>query len=164
MIPRAVDGIDLGSEDTDANKIPDYLQAENLPANPFNKGTVEQSAGKKLDINWNQVGAAAGDMYMNTAPKVTNFMNEKNAMNPEWDRAKLSALNRPSNTYDTMKQGLYDQAGNFIPNDIGNQVLNQNQTQIFSYGGKVYEIGGEVDLDDDEMEQLAAAGFKLSRV
>jgi hypothetical protein len=172
-IPKAVDGVDLGSEDTDANKIPDYLQAENLPANepsPFNKGTVEQSAGKKLDINWNQVGAAAGDMYMNAAGKVTNFMNKMNAVNPERDMAKLSALNRPSNTYDTMKQGLYDQAGNFIPNDIGNQVLNptdtnyNNQRQIFSYGGKVYEIGGEVDLEDDEMEQLAAAGFKLSRV
>lgn len=173
-IPKAVDGVDLGSEDTDANKIPDYLQAENLPANepsPFNKnGTVEQSAGKKLDINWNQVGAAAGDMYMNAASKVTNFANKMNAIDPERDMAKLSALNRPSNTYDTMKQGLYDQAGNFIPNDIGNQVLNStdtnynNQRQIFAYGGKVYEIGGEVDLDDNEMEQLAAAGFKLSRV
>jgi hypothetical protein len=173
-IPRADNGINLGSEDTDGNKIPDYLQFENLPANqpsPFgNNGTIEESAGKKLDINWNQVGAAAGDMYMNAAGKVTNFANKMNAMNPERDKAKLSALNRPSNTYDTMKQGLYDQAGNFIPNDIGNQVLNptdtmyNNQRQIFAYGGRVYEIGGEVDLADDEMEQLAAAGFKLSRV
>ena len=173
-IPRAVDGIDLGSEDTDANKIPDYLQFENLPANqpsPFgNNGTIEQSAGKKLDINWNQVGSAAGDMYMNGAGKVTNFMNKMHAMNPERDMAKMSALNRPSNTYDTMKQGLYDQAGNFIPNDIGNQVLNptdtyyNNQRQIFAYGGRVYEIGGEVDLEDHEMEQLAAAGFKFSRM
>jgi len=173
-IPRAEDGINLGSEDTDGNKIPDYLQFENLPANqpsPFgNNGTIEESAGKKLDINWNQVGAAAGDMYMNAAGKVTNFANKMNAMNPERDMAKMSALNRPSNTYDTMKQGLYDQAGNFIPNDIGNQVLNptdtmyNNQRQIFAYGGRVYEIGGEVDLADDEMKQLAAAGFKLSRV
>jgi hypothetical protein len=107
---------------------------------------------------------------MNTAAKVTNFANRMNAMNPERDMAKFSALNRPSNTYDTMKQGLYDQAGNFIPNDIGNQVLNptdtmyNNQRQIFAYGGRVYEIGGEVDLDDNEMEQLAAVGFKFSKV
>jgi hypothetical protein len=106
---------------------------------------------------------------MNGAGKLTNFMNKMNAMNPERDMAKGSALNRPSNTYDTMKQGFYDQAGNFIPNDIGNQVLNptnsnfNNQRQIFAYGGKVYEIGGEVELDDNEMQQLAAAGFKLSR-
>lgn len=174
MIPRANNGLDLGSEDADGNGIPDYLQASSLPANqpnPFNKtGTIEQSAGKKLDINWNQVAGAAGDMYMNTAAKVTNFANKMNAMNPERDMAKFSALNRPSNTYDTMKQGLYDQAGNFIPNDIGNQVLNptdtyyNNQRQIFAYGGRVYEIGGEVDLDDNELAELAAAGFKLSRV
>jgi hypothetical protein len=174
MIPKALNGVDLGSEDTDANKIPDYLQAENLPANkpnPFDKsGNLETSAGKKLDINWNQVGAAAGDMYMNTAAKVTNFMNKVNSINPERDNAKFSSLNRASNTYDQMKQGLYDQAGNFIPNDIGNQVLNptdtyyNNQQQIFAYGGRLYEIGGEVDLDDNEMQQLAAAGFKFSRV
>lgn len=170
-IPRAVDGINLGSEDVDGNKIPDYLQAENLPADPFsNNGTIEQSAGKKLDINWNQVGAAAGDMYMNGAGKVTNFMNKMHAINPERDKAKLSALNRPSNTYDTMKQGLYGQQGDFIPNDIGNQVLNptdtyyNNQQQIFSYGGKVYAIGGDVDLSEDEYNELLTAGFKLSRV
>jgi hypothetical protein len=169
-IPRAVDGMDLGSQDTNGNGIPDYLEAENFPANQPNlfdkSGTIEESNANKLNIDWN----AAGDMYMNTAAKVTNFANRMNAMNPERDMAKFSALNRPSNTYDTMKQGLYDQAGNFIPNDIGNQVLNptdtmyNNQRQIFAYGGRVYEIGGEVDLDDNEMEQLAAAGFKFSKV
>ena len=173
MIPKALNGVDLGSEDTDANKIPDYLQAENSPVNQPNlfdkSGNLETSAGKKLDINWNQVGAAAGDMYMNTAGKITNFMNKVNSINPERDNAKFSSLNRASNTYDQMKQGLYDQAGNFIPNDIGNQVLNptdtyyNNQQQIFAYGGRLYEIGGEVDLDDNEMQQLAAAGFKFSR-
>jgi hypothetical protein len=170
MIPKANNGMDLGSQDTNGNGIPDYLEAENFPANqpnPFDKsGTIEESNANKLNIDWN----AAGDMYMNTAAKVTNFANRMNAMNPERDMAKFSALNRPSNTYDTMKQGLYDQAGNFIPNDIGNQVLNptdtmyNNQRQIFAYGGRVYEIGGEVDLDDNEMEQLAAAGFKFSKV
>jgi hypothetical protein len=170
MIPKANNGMDLGSQDTNGNGIPDYLEAENLPANqpnPFDKsGTIEESNAKKLNIDWN----AAGDVYMNAAAKVTNFANRMNAMNPERDMAKFSALNRPSNTYDTMKQGLYDQAGNFIPNDIGNQVLNptdtmyNNQRQIFAYGGRVYEIGGEVDLDDNEMEQLAAVGFKFSKV
>jgi hypothetical protein len=107
---------------------------------------------------------------MNIAPKVTNFMNKMHAVNPERDEAKYSALNRQRNTYDVMNQGMYDQAGNFIPNSIGNQVLNptnsnyNNQSQIFAYGGRVYEIGGEVDLDDNEMQQLAAAGFKFSKL
>ena len=170
-IPKAVNGINLGSEDTDANKIPDYLQAENLPTNPFgNNGTLEQSAGKKMNIDWRGVAGAAGDVYMNNATKLTNFANEMNQLNPAYDNAKLSAVNRPSNDFTTMNKGSYDQWGNAFVDDRGNESFNptdsnySNQSQIFAYGGKVYEIGGEVDLDDDEMEQLAAAGFKLSRV
>lgn len=170
-IPRATDGMDLGSEDTDGNGIPDYLQANNLPANPFgNNGTVEQSAGKKLDINWNQVAGAAGDVYMNGATKLTNFANQMHALNPERDAALYSALNRPKNTFATMQQGIYDQWGNAVPNKIGGQNLNStdsnfnNDRLVYSFGGKVYEIGDEVELDDNELEQLKAVGVKLSRV
>lgn len=165
MIPRAENGLNLGTEDTDNNNIPDYLQFENLPANP-NQGTIEASNAKKFNVDWN----AAGDVYMSGASKVTNFANKMHAYNPQREQAKFSALNRPADTYDQMKQGLYDQAGNFIPNDIGNQVLNptnvyyNNQRQIYAYGGNLYAMGGEVELDDNEMEQLAAAGFKFSRV
>jgi hypothetical protein len=170
MIPKALDGMNLGSEDKDANKIPDYLQFENLPATPFNSGTLEQSAGKKMNIDWNQVGAAAGDMYMNSASRATDFLNKMNAYNPEREQARYSAMNRSKDSFESMDQGLYDQSGNFIPNSIGNQVLNPTDSNyssdkpIFAYGGRIYEIGGDVDLDDDEMEQLAAAGFKFSRV
>lgn len=139
-------------------------KAEN--GNMGNQGYIEQSNSKKLNIDWN----AAGDTYMNTAAGVTDIANKMNEYNPEKEQAAYSALNRASNTYDQAKQGLYDQQGSFIPNDIGNQVLNPtdvnyvNQNQIFRYGGKVYEIGGDVDLEDDEMEELAAAGFKFSKV
>jgi hypothetical protein len=142
----------------------------NMPKAEFgnmgNQGYIEQSNSKKLNIDWN----AAGDTYMNTAAGVTDIANKMNEYNPEKEQAAYSALNRASNTYDQSKQGLYDQQGSFIPNDIGNQVLNPtdvnylNQNQIFRYGGKVYEIGGDVDLEDDEMEELAAAGFKFSKV
>ena len=186
-IPKAFNGMDLGPsagiEVLDENGNPITSDGSNMmwnngvtptvdntvgspTVNSSNKGTVEQSNGKKLNIDWN----AAGDMAMSGASKLTNFMNKVHAYNPERERAKDSALNRSSDTYDTMSQGLYGQAGDFIPNDIGNQVLNptnvgfNNQQQIFSYGGKVYAIGGDVDLEDDEMEQLAAAGFKFSRV
>ncbi len=170
MIPKALDGMNLGSEDKDANKIPDYLQFENLPGNSVNSGTIEQSAGKKMNIDWNQVGAAAGDMYMNSATKATNFFNKMNTLDPEREQARYSAMNRASDSFESMSQGQYDDAGNYIPNSVGNQVFNStdsnynNQPTIYAYGGRVYEIGGDVDLDDDEMEQLAAAGFKFSRV
>jgi hypothetical protein len=166
MIPRADNGLNLGTQDTDTNNIPDYLQFNTWQeANP-DKGSIEASNAQKLNIDWN----AAGDMYMSGAGRLTNFMNKARANDPNRTNAKYSALNTASNTYDQMKQGLYDQAGNFIPNDIGNQVLNptntyySNQRPIFAYGGKVYEIGGDVELDDNEMQELAAAGFKFSRI
>jgi hypothetical protein len=171
MIPKANNGLDLGSEDTDANKIPDYLQAENLPANkpnPFtNKSTLEASEGKKFNVNWD----AAADVYATSGAKFANFMDKVSSFqgNQERELAKRSALNRPSDTYDTMDQGMYDQWGNAKPNDLVAQlnptdVYRQNQRQVYAYGGRLYEIGGEVDLDDNEMQQLAAAGFKFSRV
>jgi hypothetical protein len=166
MIPRAVDGMDLGSEDANGNKIPDYLEAANLPTSP-NQGYVEESAGKKFNVDWN----AAADVYATSGAKFANFMNRVGSYqgNQERELAKRSALNRPSDTYDTMEQGVYDQWGNFKPNDLNNQVLNPtdtyrlNQKQIYAYGGRLYEIGGEVELDDNELQQLSAAGFKISR-
>jgi hypothetical protein len=166
MIPRADNGLNLGTEDTDTNNIPDYLQFNTWQDANSGKGSIEASDAQKLNIDWN----AAGDMYMSGAGRLTNFMNKARANDPNRTNAKYSALNTASNTYDQMKQGLYDQAGNFIPNDIGNQVLNptntyySNQRPIFAYGGKVYEIGGDVELDDNEMQELAAAGFKFSRI
>ena len=171
MMPRANNGLDLGSEDTDANNIPDYLQAENLPANQpsnlNNKGTLESSAGKKFNVNWD----AAADVYATSGAKFANFMDKVSSYqgNQERELAKRSALNRPSDTYDQMEQGVYDQWGNFKPNDLNNQVLNptdvyrQNQRQVYAYGGRLYEIGGEVDLDDSELEALRMAGFNFRR-
>jgi hypothetical protein len=171
MIPKANNGLDLGSEDTDANKIPDYLQAENLPANkpnPFtNKSTLEASEGKKFNVNWD----AAADVYATSGAKFANFMDKVSSFqgNQERELAKRSALNRPSDTYDTMDQGMYDQWGNAKPNDLNNQVLNptdvyrQNQRQVYAYGGRLYEMGGQVDLDDSELEALRMAGFTFRR-
>ena len=88
--------------------------------------------------------------------------------NQERDFAKHSALNRPFDDYSTMDQGIYDQWGNFKPNDLVAQlnstdVYRQNQTRVYAYGGRLYEIGGEVDLDDNELAELSAAGFNFRR-
>jgi hypothetical protein len=178
-IPKASMGYDLTSSndipvlDQNGNQLTGsgsnmMMDNNNMPTfqNNSGSGTIEQSLGKKMNINWD----AVGDFYANNAPKFTNIMDRARAYDPEREQVKNSALKRPRDTYDTMSQGVYDQAGNFIPNDIGNQVLNptnsnyNNQPTVFSYGGRVYEIGGEVDLDDDQLLELEAAGLKLSRV
>ena len=135
--------------------------------NMGNQGYLESSLGKKFNVDWN----AAADVYATSGAKFANFMDKVSSFqgNQERELAKRSALNRPSDTYDTMEQGVYDQWGNFKPNDLNNQVLNptdtyrQNQRQIYAYGGRLYEIGGEVDLDDSEIEALRMAGFNFRR-
>jgi len=172
MIPIADNGLDLGPSDGAAVMGANGQQLTGTGANMTwnqipvkQQGTIEDSSATKFNINWD----AAADMYANGAPKATNFFNKARAYDPERDAAKGSSLNSPSNEYAAMQQGLYDQAGNFIPNDIGNQVLNPsdsnfaNQRQVFSYGGRLYEVGGDVDLSDDEYEELLAAGFNFSR-
>jgi len=179
MIPRAGGGIDLGSIDTDGNKIPDYLQFENLPANQpsigENTGTLDTSVDKESTWDWNSFG----DSYITNAPRATNIMNKANAA-PGVLANKIgrqSAINDTARSFESQSQGLYDQQGNWIPNNIGNPNLHQtnsnyaDQNQIskyggnvFKFGGKVYEMGGVVDLTEDELRQLRAAGMNLTQV
>ena len=164
MIPYAANGMDLGSQDANGNGIPDYLEAANLPAQQ-QSSSVDITGKRKINVDWN----AASDLGYQAGSQLVNIMQGANAMNPQRDIARMSALNTQPTEYSDMKQGLYDQAGNFIPNDIGNQVLNPTDTyysqnrQVFAFGGKVYEIGGDVELDDNELVALQQAGFKVQK-
>jgi hypothetical protein len=130
------------------------------------QSSIDITSKNKFNPDWD----AVGDMYMGAGNRLVNFMDGVNAMNPERNAARMSALNTQPIEFSQMKQGLYDQAGNFIPNDIGNQVLNptdvyaSQERQIFAYGGRVYEIGGDVELDDNEVTALQQAGFKIAKV
>lgn len=164
-IPRAAGGMDLGSQDANGNKIPDYLEAVNLPAQT-NLSTVDVTGKRKFNVDWN----AAADLGYQAGNQLVNIMEGANAINPERDIARMSALNTQPMEYSDMKQGLYDQQGSFIPNDIGNQVLNptdvyyNQQRQVFMYGGQMYELGGDVELDDNELGALQQAGFNVSKI
>lgn len=127
--------------------------------------TIDITSKTKINPDWD----AVSDMYMGTGNRLVNIMEGANAMNPERSAARMSALNTQPVEFSQMKQGLYDQAGNFIPNDIGNQVLNptdvyyNQEKQVFAYGGRVYEMGGDVELDDNELVALQQAGFKIAK-
>lgn len=130
------------------------------------QSSIDITNKNKFNPDWD----AVSDMYMNTGNRLVNFMDGVNAINPQRDIARMSALNTQPVEFSQMKQGLYDQAGNFIPNDIGNQVLNptdvyyNQERQVFAYGGNVYEIGGDVELDDNEVIALQQAGFKIAKM
>jgi hypothetical protein len=129
------------------------------------QSSIDITSKKKFNPDWD----AVSDMYMGAGNRLVNIMEGANAINPERNMARMSALNTQPMEFSQMKQGLYDQAGNFIPNDIGNQVLNptdiyaSQERQIFAYGGRVYEIGGDVELDDNELAALQQAGFKVQK-
>ena len=180
MIPRAGGGIDLGSIDTDVNKIPDYMQFENLPGNQpsigANTGTLDTSVAKESTWDWNSFGDVYHDKF---APQTTNIMNKANAAPGLLanEIGRQSAINDTARSFESQSQGIYDQQGNWIPNNIGNQNLHQTNSNfaeqnqiskyggnVFKYGGKVYEMGGVVDLTDDELAQLRAAGMNLTQV
>ena len=130
------------------------------------QSSIDVTNKNKFNPDWD----AVSDMYMNTGNRLVNFMDGVNAINPERNIARMSALNTQPVEFSQMKQGLYDQAGNFIPNDIGNQVLNptdvyyNQERQVFEYGGRVYEMGGDIELDDNELAEFQRAGFKISKV
>ena len=130
------------------------------------QSSIDITNKNKFNPDWD----AVSDMYMNTGNRLVNFMDGANAMNPQRDIARMSALNTQPMEFSQMKQGLYDQAGNFIPNDIGNQVLNptdvyyNQERQVFEYGGRIYEMGGDIELDDNELAEFQRAGFKISKI
>ena len=172
MIPKAWGG---GNVDKNGNKIPDYLEIEDQPSIGENTGTLDTSVDKERTWDWNSFG----DTYMTNAPKVTNIMNRANAAPGVLanEIGRQSAMNDTARSFESQSQGLYDQQGNWIPNNIGNQNIHgtnsnfaeQNQISkyggnVFKYGGKVYEMGGVVDLTEEELAELRAAGVNLTQV
>ena len=81
---------------------------------------------------------------------------------------------REVESFASLDRGLYDQQGVFKPNDINNQVKNVTsnvgigafggQPQMMMYGGQYYQIGGDVDLDPEQLKRFEEAGFVLSRM
>jgi hypothetical protein len=94
---------------------------------------------------------------------------------PAQQLANQSSSNAPL-SYNT-DQGLYDQFGNQTFGAQGNQVLNPtntgynlNQPAIFKTGGesfmlngKKYEMGGEVELSDQELKNLKKLGYIITK-
>jgi hypothetical protein len=130
------------------------------------KGTVEASEGSKFNINWKN----ADPYLMKKADQLTNFATQFNAYNPEKEIASVSSINIPREEYSVMPRGIYGQQGDMLSNNIGNNVLNptdvgrNNQRTVYAFGGRLYEVGGDVELDDSELEALSAAGIKFRRV
>lgn len=81
------------------------------------------------------------DVAMNGAEFFTSLFNKARSVNPERDAAFYSAANEQPRSFSEMSRGFYDQQGNFIPTDLGNQVL--NPTNSFGNSLRTYSLGGD---------------------
>ena len=189
MIPQAGGGLEVGAGmkpvgfSTDANSmvwnagnqstaglLPESMQKNDniavkpLPARPPKQGTVEaQEDGLYLK------GLKFGQMAGASAQRLTNFANKFNAYDPKREAAQFSSLNAPTNEFANMSKGLYGQQGDMLVDQIGNNVLNPTNSnfgnqQFVALGGRIYALGGEYDMSDEDLSALSAYGIKFRKV
>lgn len=143
----------------------------NFINNNYDKSTL---AGQWADTIQNPSGNTYASTINNTADSFTQFLNNRPDENR--NRANQSSVN--TKIQYGSDEGIYDQFGKFKPDTLGAEVLNPTDVnynlsspQIFGYGGnksfvvngKKYEIGGEVELTDDELKNLKKLGYIVTK-
>lgn len=119
----------------------------------------EQNMFNATPEEWANAGIYSADMLANFADKVRQFR-----ANKEQEAVSRNTVNlMGSKSFSDMEQGLYDQWGNFKPNDLNNQVLNPTDVS-YNRMMRVFEEGGEYDLSEEEIAAIEQAGYKIKRV
>ena len=183
-IPKADTGMGLNKNMDTSLYTTDKSYQDILKEKDKNKSN---GFGNFIDNNWNsnnlagqwanslQTGTGYADTIKNTMDSSTQFLNNMSMNDPAQQLANQSSSNAPL-SYNT-DQGLYDQFGNQTFGAQGNQVLNPtntgynlNQPAIFKTGGesfmlngKKYEMGGEVELSDQELKNLKKLGYIITK-
>lgn len=120
------------------------VQPSNMPAENWNPPMAEMGVdltyGAKSQFNPNDVA----DFSKNTADRIAMFARLVGGYNPERDDAFFSSANTNAGELADMSRGLYTQQGDFIPTDVGNQVLNPTNTYTFNNRFQMLEEGGPV--------------------
>lgn len=185
-IPKADSGMGLNKNmDTSLYNEPNSSTYQDI-LNEKNKNK-SNGFGNFVDANWNpnnlagqwatslETGKGYADTIRNTMDATTQFLNNMSMNDTAKNLANQSSSNAPL-SYNT-DQGLYDQFGNQTFGTQGNQVLNPtntgfnlNQPAIFKSGGesfvlngKKYEMGGEIELSDEELKALKKLGYIVTK-
>lgn len=139
-----------------------FLPAQDHPAHiskPIQAfgGQIPQAfTGVDLKMGMGVNSGDVADMAKNAMEYLTAFINRRQP-NPDF----FSTANTP--VTGPMERGLYDQQGNFMPYDIGNQTL--NPTNAFSNDPRIMYMagGGSVPMggDDEALQRKAQATFDV---
>jgi len=168
-IPMATSGIELNKRLMLEQELAKLKAQEGVGGS----GTVDIAQEQGFKIATQPLGQA----LMNTAKGIT-FFDARGDMNAAQDQNALlnqSAINTPQ-SYALTQVGLDNQFGQRFNTNFNNQVLNPTSNvgfgygggeypfpQTMEYGGKYYEIGGDVDLTPEQLAEFEKAGFVLTR-
>jgi hypothetical protein len=122
-------------------------------------GDVTFTYGNQGRFNPNDVA----DFSKNTLDQLSSFAEMVRQFNQSRNRenAFYSSANVNPQAFSEMSRGIYTDQGDFLPTDLGAQVL--NPTNAFGDNSMNYMManGGEVSFSPDELEILKKAGYKL---
>lgn len=120
---------------------------------------IDMSFEEKINFNPSDVADFGKNSMDQTAyflERLRDYQSKKNN-----EASFFSSANETPNSMESMSRGLYDQQGNFIPDEVGNEVL--NPTKAFGDYAKNYMMaaGGNVEFTPEEIALLKKAGYTL---
>ena len=167
-----------GSYDKNGNYQDILLNKDKKESNGFmnvinNNYDKTNLAGQWADTLQNPSGNAYASTFNNSMDSFTQFLNKR----PDENRNSANQSSTNTQLVYGADRGLTDQFGKFKPDTLGAEVLNPTDVnynlsspQIFGYGGntivlngKKYEMGGEVELTDEELKNLKKLGYIVTK-
>jgi ribosomal protein S16 len=135
-----------------------YSTDEDKPATALNqKGSVTVKEKFKLDKD------AFADASKLTADTISSSLNRADLQERANDPEQYSAVNRFSPTaYSHASSGLYDEQGNFKPNNVGATTIFNPTNAEGSFYKQLFALGGGVNkitFTDEELQVLKDAGY-----
>lgn len=131
--------------------------------NSFGLPTAQDGIDLTFKPNYNINSSDVADVAKNSVDLFTSLMNKAREFNPERQNAFYSSMNQRSTPFSEMSRGLYTQQGDFIPTDIGNQVLNPTNSFGSNFNIQMLALGGEVELTSEEEDILRKSGYTIKR-
>jgi hypothetical protein len=137
----------------------DYVPNNNSFGLPAAQNGIDLTFKPDYNINSSDVA----DVAKNSVDLFANLMNKAREFDPSRQQAFYSSMNQRSVPFNEMSRGLYTQQGDFIPTDIGNQVLNPTNAFSNSFNIQMLSLGGDVDLSPEEENILRQSGYNIKR-
>jgi hypothetical protein len=160
-IPQAFNGMDLQGR---------LSMEEAMAKQGMNPGQIDVLEDSQFNIDQ----GALGQTFMkgaNIANFGFNYLDDY-ANTQKAREIRQDPLSQNIASYQGMDSGIHNQQGQDYANNVNAQSLNVTSNygaelggmprQMMEYGGQMYEIGGSVNITEEEKRKFEAAGFTLT--